>query len=79
MSFVNVLAVRNEEVCFFSCHYRTAVLLCEKGIDRIFSVAKRKNILDAGWLVIDCNTKTIISNQNAFPAKALKNWAVVEV
>ena len=78
MSNINVLLVKDEGVRFANVHYRTIMKLlesnsCPQLINSFF--------LDAGYIIVDWNKKTIISNQSGFPIGKIagKNWFVVEV
>ena len=79
MSYVNVMLVKEGQVCFFCCHYRTLLSCVEKGFDSVMKLSKRKNFLDSGWVVLDLNKETAISSQNAFSVSRLADFNVFEV
>jgi len=80
MSYVHLLIAKDDCVYLVNVHYRTAMRLLEKGVDSILPLLKPK-FLDAGYIVIDCNRKTVVNCQTAFPVgKVLgkKNLCVIE-
>ena len=68
MSYVHLLIIKDDNVYLVSVHYRTAMKLVEKGVDKILPLLKSR-YLDAGYLVLDLNKRVIVNGQNAFPVQ----------
>jgi len=72
MSYVNVLIIRDDCVYLTSIHYRKAMKLLENGLEEILPLLQHR-FLDAGYIVLDLNKKTIINAQNAFSVTKVTN------
>lgn len=59
MSFVNLLIIKNRRIVFLREHYRKAIDMLEKGITPLLSA-------DAGYLVVDFDSKIILDCQDCF-------------
>ena len=64
MSFVNLIVVKDESIFFGKIHYNA--------LPRINLEEFTKEYLDAGFVIIDHNNKTIIDAQDAFPIEKLQ-------
>ena len=80
MSYVHLFIVKDDCIYLASVHYRTAMKLLEKGVDKVLPLLKSR-FLDAGYIVLDLNRQVIVNGQHAFPiGKVLgkKNICVIE-
>lgn len=80
MSYVHLLIAKDDCIYLVNVHYRTAMKLLEKGVEGILPLLKPK-FLDAGYIVLDLNRKTVINSQSAFPINkpiGKKNLCVIE-
>ena len=66
MSYVHVMIVKDDCVYWVNVHYRTAMKLLEKGVDKVLPLLKSQ-FLDSGYLVFDVNRKVVVNGQGAFP------------
>ena len=65
MSYVHVLIIKDDKISLASMHYRYAMNLIANP-QNILPCLKHR-FLDAGYLVLDLNRKTIVNGQGAFP------------
>ena len=65
MSYVHLIIAKDDSIYFVNVHYRTAMKLLENGIDSVLPLLKPR-FLDAGYLVLDLNKRTIVNGQGAF-------------
>lgn len=80
MSYVNVVVVQDDNVYFVTMHYRSLERFLQRGDSILPSLKPR--FLDAGYVVVDWNKKTIINGQSAVPLARLlgkKQFYVVEM
>lgn len=75
MSYVHMLIIKDDNVYLVSVHYRTAMKLIEKGVDRILPLLKSR-YLDAGYLVLDLNKRVIVNGQHAFPVQKASLYVI---
>ena len=65
MSYVHLVIIKDDKFYLVSTHYRSAMRLLEKGVEHVLPLLKHR-FLDAGYLVLDLNKKTVINSQTAF-------------
>jgi len=68
MSLVNAMIIKNRKIMFKRDHYNKII--------KAISSPKPGQFLDAGYIIIDFDTKTIINAQNAFSIKDLNNKSI---
>jgi hypothetical protein len=68
MSRVVLLYVIDNHIHFLSSHYREILEQINTG-----KIVGDGFWLDAGYILVDCDSATIINNQNAFSASDIKN------
>ena len=90
MSLINLIVVDKNKLYFAQMHYRYVLNLMKqnfKNIELIKHFVRQKYYLDAGYLLVDMNEKTVISNQDGFsishlPKQSrqalLKEWNYVD-
>ena len=64
MSFVNIIIIEDKNIYFAEKHYREVIKALNNRT--IKDLADKETYLDAGYLVIDLNSNTILNAQNAF-------------
>ena len=65
MSITHALIIKNNKISFHSAHYNKII--------QIINTPKPNKFLDAGYIIIDFDNKTIINAQNAFSINHLNN------
>ncbi len=79
MSFVTLILVRNGRVYVLNAHWRTIKLVLAK-TDLAIAFVKSSFALDAGYLVVDCDRRVVMSYQSAFSIKKIfSNYEVFEL
>ena len=68
MSIVNAIIIKNNKIMFATEHYRKIIKMLEN--------PKPERFLDAGYIVVDFDAKTILNSQNAFSPKSINNKQV---
>ncbi len=76
MSLVNAIIIKNRKIMFKREHYNKII----KAINN----PKPRQFLDAGYIIVDFDSKTIINAQNAFStkdisSKQIKNMAILNL
>ena len=67
MSYVSIMIIRDEKVYYASVHYRKAQqLLWDKTALNAFLAGCDSHYIDAGYLVLDCDSGEVINRQMAF-------------
>lgn len=78
MSSVSVIFIKDDSVYFVKVHYRKLSAILAQGVESILP-ALNSSFLDAGYIVVDSNRKTIINGQRAVALRREKGWDVFEV
>ena len=68
MSLVNALIIKNNKINFYRAHYNKII--------QIINSPKPNKFIDAGYIIIDFDNKTIINSQNAFSIKDINNKSI---
>lgn len=67
MSFVTLVLIKNKEMQIINAHYRVIKKIIEYCDFEIETVKKEnKTIIDAGYILVDCDKKIIMNAQDAF-------------
>ena len=78
MSSVNVVFVKDDCIYFARVHYRKLDSILAQGINTILP-ALRAKFLDAGYIIVDSNNKTIINGQRGIAVKKVKGWDLFDL
>ena len=72
MSNITLIVIKGRRIHFIQTHWRTAKALLEQGFDGILW-QKHEQVwtdeLDAGYILVDLNTSTVVDEQDAFQAR----------
>ncbi len=80
MSFVTLIIVKRNHVTILHHHYRVVQQLLVEGVRDIVVVKSIPEMpLDAGYIVLDMNDRTILNKQDAFALTTLPGFAVVQM
>lgn len=67
MSFVTLILIKNKQLQTINAHYsviKKIIEYCDFCIETVKKTGKTE--IDAGYILVDCDRKTIIDAQNAF-------------
>lgn len=80
MSFVTLIIIRNKQLAVTSAHYTFVKKVVECGlVDIVPLKTNNHHFLDAGYLLVDYDTKTIINAQDAFALRTNNDFHTVFV
>lgn len=80
MSFVTMIVVRNKKLAVTTAHYTFVKKIIEHGlVDMIPLKTNNHHFLDAGYLIVDYDSKTIINAQDAFALQKNNEFQVVMI
>jgi len=65
MSIISTLIIKNNKILYHRAHYRKIIQIINNPLPNKF--------LDAGYIILDFDNKTIINSQNAFKISHLNN------
>ncbi len=78
MSFVTLIIVKNKQLTVTSAHYTFVKKVIEHGlVDIVPLKTNNHHFLDAGYLVVDYDNKTIINAQDAFQIRNSEDFQMV--
>jgi len=70
--------VKDDCIYFARVHYRKLDSILAQGINNILPALKA-GFLDAGYIVVDSNNKTIINGQQGIAVKKVKGWELLNI
>lgn len=80
MSFVTLIIVKNKKLSVTTAHYTFVKKVIEHGLADIVPLKTNNNhFLDAGYLIVDYDAKTIINAQDAFALPTNEEFQLVFV
>ncbi|MBI4141194.1 hypothetical protein HY485_05145 [Candidatus Woesearchaeota archaeon] len=78
MSFVTLIIVKNKQLTVTTAHYTFVKKVIEHGlVDVVPLKTNNHHRLDAGYVLIDYDAKTIVNAQDAFAIRNLENFQIV--
>ncbi|MBI4145161.1 hypothetical protein HY493_03065 [Candidatus Woesearchaeota archaeon] len=71
MSNITLIVIKGRRIHVLQTHWRTVKALLEHGFDGVLwqKHENRTEDLDAGYILVDLNTGTVVNEQNAFAAE----------
>jgi hypothetical protein len=77
MSFVTLIIIKGKRITVVHVHYREALRLLHTTCKHVRQ-EEIINTLDAGYILVDHNTQTVMNAQYAIPV-LLPHWTYIEV
>lgn len=80
MSFVTLIIVRNKRLMTTTAHYTFVKKVIEHGLADIVPLKTNNNhFLDAGYVILDYDARTIINAQDAFAIQPQEEFQVLMI